>query len=62
MEKGHRVGEAMVAARRIITLTIDPDQHRALVDISTSLSQTAASGSCRRRPRGDLAQNAAADP
>ena len=39
MEKGHRVGEAMVAARRIIALTIDPEQRRALVDISRSRTE-----------------------
>lgn len=32
-------GEAMVAARRIITLSIDPDQRRALVDISRSRTE-----------------------
>jgi hypothetical protein len=32
-------GEAMVAARRIITLLIDPDQRRALVDISRSRTE-----------------------
>lgn len=32
-------GEAMVAARRVITLSIDPDQRRALVDISRSRSE-----------------------
>src|SRR5512132_157823 len=31
--------EAMVAARRIITLSIDPDQRRALVDISRSRTE-----------------------
>src|SRR5258708_4027224 len=37
--RGHRVEEAMVAARRIIALTIDPDQRRALVDISRSRTE-----------------------
>src|SRR6266404_8149606 len=32
-------GEAMVAARRVITLSIDSDQRRALVDISRSRSE-----------------------
>src|SRR5690242_6991876 len=32
-------GEAMVAARRVITLSIDCDQRRALVDISRSRSE-----------------------
>src|SRR5260370_16153789 len=42
----HRRGEAMVAARRIITLSIDPDQRRALVDISRS--RTEATGRVER--------------
>jgi transposase len=33
------VGETMVAARRIIALTIDPEQRRALVDISRSRTE-----------------------
>jgi hypothetical protein len=36
----HRRGEAMVAARRIITLSIDPDQRCALVDIQLALLRT----------------------
>jgi hypothetical protein len=36
----------MVAARRVITLSIDPDQRRALVDISRS--RTAATGRVAR--------------
>src|SRR5256885_1765693 len=39
-------GEAMVAARRVITLSIDPDQRRALVDISRS--RTEATGRVER--------------
>jgi Helix-turn-helix domain len=39
-------GEAMVAARRIIGLSIDPDQRRALVDISRS--RTEATGRVER--------------
>ena len=33
------MGETMVAARRIIALTIDPEQRRALVDISRSRTE-----------------------
>ena len=36
----------MVAARRVITLSIDPDQRRALVDISRS--RTEATGRVER--------------
>jgi hypothetical protein len=39
LSKGGRVGETMVAARRIIALTIDPEQRQALVDISRSRTE-----------------------
>ena len=34
-------GEAMVAARRIIAVSVDADQHRALVEISRSRTEPA---------------------
>src|SRR5947209_4192183 len=37
-------GEAMVAVRRVITLSIDPGQHRALVDISRSRTEATPRG------------------
>src|SRR5260370_19701633 len=38
---GDSAGEAMVAARRIIALSIDADQRRALVEISRSRTEPA---------------------
>jgi len=40
-------GEAMVAARRVITLSIDPDQCRALINISRSRTEATGQASGR---------------
>jgi hypothetical protein len=42
LKRGETAGEAMVAARRIIAMSIDADQRRALAEISRSRTEPAS--------------------